>query len=186
MELILQLWLPILVSSVVVFIASSVAWTISPHHKKDIQQLPDEKSFMDDLSRRRIPPGTYMWPNATSAEVMKSDEFQARYQAGPWGTLNVLPARPNMARNLTLVFLFYVVVGVFVAYITGHARQPGTGFLPVFQVAGATAVLAYCAGPIPNAIFFGKPARFVLTDFLDGIVYGLLTGVVFAVLWPST
>lgn len=185
MEFLAQLWLPILVSSVVVFIASSIAWTVSPHHKKDVQKLPDEEAVTTALQQANIPPGTYMWPNACSGEEMKSEAFQVKYEAGPWGTLNILPAKPSMPRNLSLVFLFYVVVGVFVAYITSEARAPGAGFGPVFQVAGATAVLAYCAGAIPNAIFFGKPGRFVLTDFIDGLIYGLLTGLTFALLWPG-
>jgi hypothetical protein len=99
--------------------------------------------------------------------------------------MNIVGSKPNFARNLILTFVFYVIVGLFVGYITANARAAGAAFLPVFQVAGATGVLAYCAGSIPNAIFFGKPARFVFTEFVDGVVYGLLTGVVFALLWPA-
>ena len=86
-----------------------------------------------------------------------------------------------------VVFLFYIVAGLFVGYITSLARPLDAEwtFRQVFRVAGATAVLAYCAGSIPNAIFFGKPGRFVLTDFIDGLVYGLLTGAVFGWLWPE-
>ncbi len=73
---------------------------------------------------------------------------------------------------------------MFVGYLAAEARLAGAGFLSVFQVAGATAVLAHCAGSIPNAIFFGKPGRFMATDFVDGRVYGLLTGVLFGLLWP--
>ena len=86
---------------------------------------------------------------------------------------------------LNTVLLFYVVVGIFVAYITIQAREAGATFAAVFRVAGATAILAYCAGQIPGAIFFSKPGRFVLTDFIDGLVYGILTGIVFAWLWPD-
>ena len=126
-----------------------------------------------------------MWPCWRSGEDMKSEEFKARYDVGPWGSINILARKPNFARNLALTFLFYIIVSIFVAYITSLARSAGEAFLPVFRVAGATAVLAYCAGSIPNAIFFGKPGRFILTDFIDGVVYGLLTGAVFALLWPA-
>ncbi len=186
MEILPQLWLPILVSAVVVFFASFLAWMALPHHKKDVKMLPDEPALVEHLKQLNIPPGTYMWPNCQSAAEQSSDEFKARFNAGPWGSINILGAKPNFARNLVLTFLFYILVGVFVGYITAQARGAGAGFLPVFQVAGATAVLAYCAGSIPNAIFFGKPARFVLTDFLDGLVYGLLTGLIFAWLWPES
>jgi hypothetical protein len=180
-----QLWLPILVSAVIVFFASFLAWTVLPHHKRDVRALPDEQALTDHLKQLDLAPGTYMWPNCQAAGDMKSEEFKARFAAGPWGTINVLGRRPSVARNLVLVFVFYVVVSVFVAYITSLARAAGAEFLPVFRVAGAVGVLAYCAGSIPNAIFFGKPGRFVLTDFLDGVAYGLLTGATFGVLWPG-
>ena len=181
----LHLWLPILVSAFAVFVASSIAWMVLPHHKKDIKRLPDEAALTDRLQQLALPPGTYMWPNCSSGDEMKSEEFKARYEAGPWGTLNVLGARPNFGRNLSLTFVFYLVVGIFVAYITAEARPAGAGFMPVFQVAGATAMVAYCAGAIPGAIFLGKPGRFILTDFLDGVAYGVLTGLIFALLWPA-
>ncbi len=185
MDVIAQLWLPILVSAVVVFAASALAWMALPHHRKDVKALPDEKAFTDQLAPLKLAPGTYMWPNACTSDETKSEAFAARLEAGPWGTINVLAAKPSFARNLVLVFVFYLVVSLFVGYITSLARPLGAGFLAVFRVAGAAGVLAYCAGSIPNAIFLGKPGRFVLTDFVDGVVYGLLTGVVFAVLWPG-
>jgi hypothetical protein len=185
MDVFPQLWLPIVVSSVVVFIASFLAWMVLPHHKKDVKTLPDEKALTDHLKGLNIPPGTYMWPNLAPGEDMKSEAYVARYNAGPWGSMNVLAAKPNFAMNLVLVILFYVVVSIFVGYITGLARPAGAAFIPVFRVAGAVAVLAYCAGGIPGAIFFSKPGRFMFTDFVDGVVYGLLTGVIFAWLWPS-
>jgi len=125
-----------------------------------------------------------MWPNCADKKEMNSEAFKARMEAGPWGNITVLADKPNFGRNLAMVFAFYVVLSVFVAYITGQARPAGAGFLPVFRVAGATAVLGYCFGSIPNALFFGKPARFVLTDFIDALVYGLMTGAIFAWLWP--
>ncbi|UCE59628.1 MAG: hypothetical protein JSU63_19565 [Phycisphaerales bacterium] len=165
--------------------ASSIAWMVLPHHKKDVKPLPDEKALTDHLRALNLAPGTYMWPCCGSGEDMNSAEFKARYQAGPWGSINILPARPSFGRNLLLAFLLYLVVSVFVAYITSHARELGAPFISVFQVAGAVAVIAYCAGSIPDAIFFGRPARFVLTGFLDDLAYGILTGLTVAWLWPA-
>ena len=185
MDIFPQLWLPILVSAVIVFIASSLAWTVLPHHKKDIKPLPDEKALTEHLGRLNLPPGLYVWPGCGPGQSMRSEEYKARDKAGPWGSINILGSRPNFGRSLVLAFLFYIVVGLFVAYIAALARPAGSAFLPVFRVAGAAAILAYCAGSIPGAIFMGKPGRFVLTDFLDGLVYGLLTGATFGLLWPG-
>ena len=184
MDILPQLWLPVLVSAVVVFILSFLDWMVLPHHKADVKVLPDEKVLTDHLRQLNLAPGMYMWPNCSGAE-RKSAEFKARYDAGPWGSMTVLDRKPNFALNLFLVFVFYVLVSVFVGYLTANARAAGAAFAPVFQVAGATAVLGYCAGAIPGALFFGKPGRFMLTDFIDSLVYGLATGLIFAWLWPA-
>jgi len=180
-----QLWLPILVSSVVVFIVSAMAWMVLPHHKEDIKKLPDEKAWFEHLKQADLSPGTYMWPQAVTPEEMKSEEFKTRYDAGPWGNLNILPAKPNFGLNLLLVFLVYAVIGTLVAYVTGRVNGAGAGFAAVFPVATAAAILGYCTGALPGAIFMAKPARFVFTDFVDALAYAILTGLVFAMLWPS-
>jgi hypothetical protein len=184
MDLLLQLWLPIIVSAVVVFVASFLVWVVLPHHKRDVKALPDEKALTDHLQQLNLAPGVYLWPNCAGADP-KSEEFKGRCEAGPWGSLNIRGSKPKFELNLVLVFVFYLVVSVFVGYITMHARPAGSAFSPVFQVAGATAILGYCAGSIPGAIFFGKPGRFVVTELIDNLAYGLLTGIVFAWLWPA-
>ena len=37
------LWLPILISAVIVFIASSIMHMVLPHHKSDYRKVPDEE-----------------------------------------------------------------------------------------------------------------------------------------------
>jgi len=186
METIVHFWIPIVVSTVAVFIASSIAWMVLPHHRADIKSLPDEATFVRQLSGLGIPPGLYMFPGCGSPEEMKTEDYHTRFAAGPWGTLTVLGSKPNFARNLFFVFLLYAVVSVFVAYITAQARPDGAASASVFQVAGATAILGYCAGQVPGAVFLSKPCRFFCTDMIDGVVYGLITGVIFAWLWPAT
>lgn len=181
---VMSLWMPIVVSAVVVFVVSAVVWMVLPHHKKDIRSLPDERRMIEFLETQSIPPGTYMWPNC-GEDGPNSEAFRARYAAGPWGTINILAAQPNFGRNLLLTFLFYVVVGVFVAYVSAQARVAGASFAEVFRVAGTVAIVAYCFASIPGAIFMGKPTRFMVTEFLDGLAYGLITGLIFAWLWPS-
>jgi hypothetical protein len=183
---VLALWLPILVSAVAVFIASSIAWTVLPHHNADIKPLPDERGFLERLKEFNIPPGLYMWPHCADSKEMKSEAFKERYRQGPWGTLNVAPAQPSMVKNMSLLLLVCLLVSLFVGYLTSMAQPAQTGeFLGVFRVAGAAGVLGYCFGGLPTAIFMGKPTRFIMTELIDSIVYGLLTGLVFALLWPA-
>ena len=62
MGFLVELWLPILVSSVLVFIASALAWMVSPHHKQDWKGLPNEDGFLDSLRANNTPAGQYMFP----------------------------------------------------------------------------------------------------------------------------
>ena len=69
------LWLPILLSSVIVFVVSSAIHMTSPWHKSDYPKVPNEDKVMDALRPLAIPPGDYMVPRAMSREDMRSPEF---------------------------------------------------------------------------------------------------------------
>lgn len=183
---VLDLWLPIVVSTVAVFIGGAIAWMVMPHHKKEWKGLPDETRFSEALRSMGVQPGQYIYPHCPDPKAMKTDpELQARWNNGPWGTLNLWKAQPSFGKNLALVFLTYLVISVFVAYVTGRARAPGAEFADVFQIATTVAFCSYVFGQIPNGIFFGKPLMSHVNDTLDGLAFALLTGVNFALLWPD-
>lgn len=185
MDFLAELWLPILLSSVAVFVASFLAWTVSPHHKPDFKKIPNEQGFLEALRTNNTPPGQYVFPYCHGLD-MKDPEVKKRYMESPKGLLNVWPGLPNMGRNMVLSFIFYLVVGVFVAYIGNLALgdDPAPVYLRVFQVTGAAAVMAYCMALIPTAIWFNKPLRSTVMDVIDGVVYALLTAGFFGWLWP--
>jgi hypothetical protein len=66
-----SLWLPILLSSVVVFLVSSVIHMALPWHKSDYPKVPNEEGVMDALRPLAIPPGDYMIPRPLSAQDMR-------------------------------------------------------------------------------------------------------------------
>lgn len=179
---IMDLWMPTLVSSVVVFVASFLAWMVMPHHKKDWVQLPNEDELLPHL---KIAPGQYMFPFCATGADMKSDAFQAKWNSGPWGTLCVFKSKANMGQNMVATFIFYVIVSAWVAFLASSARLAGAERLDIFQFCAFAAVAAYALGGIPNAIWFQKTFRSTLNDVIDGIVYGVITGGVFAWLWPA-
>jgi hypothetical protein len=182
---VMSLWLPILVAAVVVFFASFVSWMLLPFHKADFKELPDEDGLFQVLKSSGVAPGQYMFPHCADPSMMKDPAYKKKWEAGPHGSLLVSATVPNFGRNLALVFLFYVVVGFFVAYIGAAALAPGAAGGKVLQVTGCAATLAYAFGAIPNAIFFGKPLRATALDVVDGVIYGVLTGIVFAWMWPA-
>lgn len=180
-----ELWLPILISGVVVFIASSVMWMVLPHHKADIKVLPDEKKFTEALGSHDIPPGLYMWPNCNTPKEMSSEDYKNRFKNGPWGTITVQGQAPNFPMNLMKCFVMYMVITAMVAYLAGIGLAPGAEYMEVFRVIGTAAILGHCMGGLVNDTFLGKPTRFIITGLFDGVVYALITAGIFAAMWPE-
>jgi hypothetical protein len=180
------LWLPIVVSAVVVFIASSIIHMFLPYHKKTYGKLPDEDGLLEAMRAAGVGPGQYAFPRAADHKDMASPEMIARYEAGPVGMMTVMPSgAPKMGKQLVLWFVYTLVIGVFVAYLTGRTLGAGAEYLAVHRVAGCSAFLAYAFAHASNSIWKGLPWSATAKDFFDGLVYGLLTGGVFGWLWPS-
>lgn len=182
MDALLELWLPILCCAIAVWFASFICWALSPHHKPDWQKSEKE----DDLRAlcRELKPGRYIFPFAVPSD-MKDPDKKANYEAGPFGTLNVWAGMPNMGKNMLLTFLTFVVTSTFIGYLASFAVAPGESWVSVFRFTGTAGVLAYCFAALPNDIWFGTPKRAVIMNLLDGVLYGIVTGIVFASMWPA-
>ena len=178
-----SLWIPILVSAIIVWFASFLVWVVLPHHKSEYKGLPDEDATVKSLGD--IPPGLYNLPHLTSMEELKKPEIIKRFEEGPTGFLTVVPRGvPNMGKSMALSFVYYLLVGGMVAYLAGRTLGPGTLYLKVFQIAGTVAWLAHGWGVITDGIWFGRPWLAIAKHLIDSLAYGLLTGGVFGWLWP--
>src|SRR5438445_457884 len=105
------LWLPILLSSVLVFVVSSLIHMLSPWHKSDYPKVPNEDRVMDALRPLAIPPGDYMMPRPSSRQEMRSPQFAEKFKRGPVVMFTVYPGG-SMAMGPQLVQWFlYCVVG---------------------------------------------------------------------------
>lgn len=180
------LWMPIAVSSVLVFIASSIIHMLLPAwHKNDCQKVPDEDKFRDAVRPLGIPPGDYAVPRPDSMADMKTPEFAQKMAQGPVVIFTVMPNGPmSMSRSLVQWFLFCVVVSVLAAYIAGAALPPGTAYLRVFQMAGATAFIGYAVAVWPMSIWYNRDWGTTIRSTVDGLIYALLTAGAFGWLWP--
>lgn len=185
MDLLLPLWLPILLSAVVVWIASALAWMALPHHKRDFVALPDEDGFMEQVRTSGIRPGNYVFPDFRGREAMKSEKICKALESGPVGHLSLWPTPLTMAGKMVATFLVFLVVSTLIGYLTRVALPGAAPFGKVFQVASTAGVLAYCFSFIPNAVWFGAYRRTIVAGILDGVAYGLITGAVFAWRWPA-
>lgn len=179
------LWLPILLSSALVFIVSSIIHMLSPWHKNDYPKLSAEEKVLDALRPIDIPPGEYMMPRPSSREEMKSPEFTEKVKHGPVLLMTVWPKGPvSMGMNLVMWFLYTAVMGLFAAYITGRALPFGADYLHVFRFAGATTFLGYSAALWQMSIWYNRPWSTTIKITVDGLIYALLTAGVFGWLWP--
>ena len=179
-----ELWLPIVLSAVIVFVASSIMHMVLPYHKSDYTQLPDEDKFLATLRPSNLKHALYVFPYCTHKN-MKSPEIQEKYKQGPVGFLTIVPSGPPvLAKFLAQWFVYCLLVGVFVAYLTGRTVPAGTPYLAVFRVAGTAAFLVYGLGHLSDGIWKGQLWANTLKEVADGLVYGLLTAGTFGWLWP--
>lgn len=178
------LWLPIVLSAVIVFVASSIVHMLLPYHKGDYRQLPEEDKVLTALRAAGLKRGLYVFPYCTHKD-MKSPAVQEKYKQGPVGMMTILPVGPPaMPKYLIQWFAYCLVIGFFVAYLTAHTVAQGAHYLAVFRVAGTAAFLAYGLGNLSNSIWKGQMWSMTIKEVVDGLVYGLLTAGTFGWLWP--
>jgi hypothetical protein len=179
----LALWLPIVLSAVLVFVASSLIHMVLGYHAGDFDRVPDEPGVAAAL--RDLPPGEYIIPKASSMKEMGDPAYVGRMEQGPVAILSVgRPGPPAMGANLAQWFLYSLVVGAAVAYVTGRALGPGAEYLAVFRMAGTAAFLAYAVALWQNPIWYFRKWSTTLKNTFDGLIYALLTAGVFGWLWP--
>ena len=179
-----SLLLPIVLSAVVVFLASSFIHMLLPYHRKDFAPLPNEDAARPAL---RVPPGDYALPYATSPDLMKTPEFTQKMKEGPIVFMTVLPGGSwSMGPTLAQWFVYCLVVSLFAAYIASRALGPGAEYLEVFRFTGTTAFAGYALALWQGRIWYRRSLRYTLTTTFDGLVYALASAGVFGWLWPAT
>jgi hypothetical protein len=179
-----DLWLPIVLSAVFVFVISSVIHMVVQYHKRDYSKLANEEAVMASLRQLGIAPGQYMFPCAGSMKEFGTPEMQAKFKQGPIGTLIVRDLGAlNIGKALAQWFVLTLVVSVFVAYVSGLARAPGA--TDVFRVASAVALPAYALASVDSSIWKGVSWSTTAKFVFDGVLYALATGATFAWLWPA-
>ena len=186
METLAGLWLPIVVSAVLVFVASSLIWNVLGAHKWHVKGLPDEAAAREALSKQAVAPGQYTIPYCPDTAMMKDPAFKEKLEKGPVVVMMVRkPGMPNMGAFLGAWFVYLLCVSYVVAFVCGQTLHRGAPYMLVFRVAGAVACAGYSFAQIPNAIWWGRPWKSALKEFADGIVYALLTAGSFGWLWPE-
>jgi hypothetical protein len=181
-----MLWLPILLSAVVVFVVSSIIHMVSPWHKGDYPRVPDEDRLRAAVGPLDIPPGDYMVPRPVERAGMRSPEFKEKVAKGPNLILTVLPNGPwTMSRNLALWFLYTVAVGALAARVATLTLAPGAHDHTVFHILGLTAFAGYTLALWQMSIWYRRAWSTTIKATVDGLIYAALTAYIFVWLWPK-
>lgn len=180
MEFLSELWMPIVVSALFVWIASFLMHMVLPHHKGEWKGLPNEDAFLANI--KEVAPGQYMFPFCVGGNY-KDPAYEEKLKNNPNGIITVWPGQPNMGRNLGLTLLTYAVIGVFIAYIGWHAMKgEDVKYMDVFRICGTAAFMAHGLGMLTHMIWY--QSRGFWTYLFDNLVFALVTAGVFGWLWP--
>src|SRR5207244_10700954 len=122
----------------------------------DYEQWPDEEKTLSTLRAAGLKRGLYVFPFGTHKD-MNSPAMIEKYNQGPVGMMTVFPSGPPvMPKFLGLWFAYCLLIGFFVAYLTGRTVAPGAQYLAVFRVAGTAAFLPYGPGHLGNGLGKGQ------------------------------
>src|SRR3954451_1315440 len=133
-----SLWLPILISAVLVFLTSSILHMVLRYHQRDYSRLPNEDAVRSAIRSGSPPPAQYLIPYCPSPKDMQTPEMKQKYTEGPVVVMNVLrPGIPGMGKNLIQWFGFLLVVSFCIAYVAAHAIPLGAQYLHVFRIVGS-------------------------------------------------
>jgi hypothetical protein len=175
---IIDLWLPILASAVVVFFASAAVWMALKWHDSDWHRTADEEAVRGAL--RGSSPGVYLVPYVMDPGRLKDPEVSKKYVEGPQAYITVVPnGLPAMGGKLLGSFVFYLFVSVLCAYILTRTIGADAPYLEVFRITGTVAWIAYGMAYIQDSIWFGKPWSITVKNLLDALIYGSLTAGMF-------
>ncbi len=186
MAFLTELWLAIVAAAVFVFVVSSVIHMALPIHKGDYKKMSNEDAVLEAMRANGVAPGCYMFPCAGSMKEMGTPEMVEKLKKGPVGWLTVAPPGGfNIGKSLVWWFVYCLLIGVLVAYVGWHTLGPGAGYLTVFRITGAVAVLGYAVGYFHDPIWKGGSWATAGKFIFDGVVYALVTAGTFGWLWPK-
>jgi len=181
-----QLWMPILLSAVLVFIASSILHMVLKFwHMPDYSGFSNEDEVGAAIRKGSTGAGMYTIPYC-KPEAMKEQATQDKFKQGPVGTIYLRqPGAMNLGAFLGQWFAFCLVVSLLAALLGVHTMGAGTPYKHVFGVIGLSTFMAYAVGSVPNAIWWGHTWKSQIKHVVDGAIYAALTAGTFGWLWPT-
>ena len=183
---ILQLWLPIVLGTLLAWIASALIHMALKYHNSDYKELANEDDVMKAISDGSPSLGVHAIPFCVDLSKMKESAMQEKFNRGPVGFVTVMPSgMPQMGKPIIQQILYFLVGCFLIAYCATLALAPGADYLSVFRFVAAIGFLTFGWGQIPFAIWYGHLWSTSFKYLLDALIYGLIVAGCFAWLWPA-
>jgi hypothetical protein len=116
---------------------------------------------------------------------MKSPAIVEKYKQGPVGFITILPSGPPaMPKFLIQWFIYCLLIGFFVAYLTGHTIALRRQLSSRLSCRRHRRVPRLRSGNLSNGIWKGQTWSATIKEVVDGLIYALLTAGTFGWLWP--
>lgn len=180
-----ELWLPVLLSAILVFFAGFILNAMLPHHRSDYVPVEDEDRVMNALRASGQGTGNFMFPYVGSHAALKDPEVKARFEAGPMGFLYMVPPTAAVqGKQLIQYFVYALIVSAAIAYAAGISVARGAEYMVVFRFVGTVAWMTYAGYVAIDSIFYGFKWSSSWKKMFDAFVYACLTAGVFSWLWP--
>lgn len=186
MNVLIELWLPILLTAVFIFIASSLIHMVFKWHNPEYKGFKNEDAVRAAIRAESPAPGMYVLPYCTDMKQMASEDMVKKYGEGPVGFVTLKAnGMPNMGKSLSLWFLYSLFVAAVVAFLAAQ----NVGLAPDHAHIGAHLVgvitfIAYGFGSVQEGIWMGKPLSSVVKYLLDSLIYAVISAATFYWLWP--
>ncbi|HYC72532.1 MAG TPA: hypothetical protein VEB66_15085 [Opitutaceae bacterium] len=184
MSALVSLWLPILLSAVVVFVISSLVHMVFKWHAADYGRFENEEAIRVAIRGAHPAPGRYVIPFCGGMKDMASEAMKQKYAEGPVGHVTMLPnGQPNMGKYLGMWFLLSVLVSAVAAFLAVKAYGLGAPALGAAKMAGAVAFVGYGFGTLQESVWMGRPWSATIKYLIDAALYAVGTAAVFYFLW---
>ena len=186
MNALLSLWLPILLSAVVVFIISSLIHMVIKWHAPDYRAFANEDAVRDAIRAGNPAPGRYVVPYCSDMKQMGGEAMLKKYREGPVGHVVIAPTGvPSMGKPLGLWFVWSLAIAAVAALLAvrllglnhEHARAAA-------KLVGAVTFIAHGFGTMQESIWMARPWSSSVKYLLDAALYGVGSAFVFYFLWP--
>ena len=180
-----QIWLPLLVAAVLVFVASSIIHMVFKWHNSEYLKLGNEDEIRQAIRKAGAAPGQYVLPYCADMKDLQAPDMQRKFVEGPVGILLLRRnGAPNIGPSLAQWFGLNLLVAAAAAHLAAASLPIGANVHRVFHATAMVTFVAYACGAISDGVWKGYPWRSVAKDLLDALIYGIVSGLVFAWLWP--